>query len=250
MNTPAAPERGASSSLYGAGDQSINRRTFLAGTSVAIALPSHLAAAALPTDPVERAMEAIGGRALIARVRSLRWAGTARVYAGGKTLDLGIETYVEPFARARSDSWLKSDGRSEKRTLMVEGERGFKVVNGVQSALSPAATLNERQQFGAYGYMLMAGARWETLPRGVLRGSRAGFPSIDFRFGKGGRLLSADYLVAPADDSGAGKPIHEYLRFAGTVTDKGIYWPQRLAIAQDNHPFFALSIESFSVDLV
>ena len=195
-------------------------------------------------------MEAIGGHALIARVRSIRWAGTAKVYAGGKTLDLGIETYVEPFVRARSDSWPIGDGRSEKRTLMIEGERGFKVVHGTQSALPAAATLNERQQFGLYGYMLMAGVRWEALPSGVVRGSRAGFPSIDFRFGKDGRLLSADYLVAPADDSGAGKPIHEYLRFAGTVTDKGVRWPQRLAIAQDNHPFFALSIESFSVDLV
>lgn len=195
-------------------------------------------------------MEAIGGRALIERVRSIRWAGSAKVYAGGRTIDLGIETYVEPFVRARSDSWLKSDGRSEKRTLMIEGERGFKVVNGVQSALAPAATLNERQQFGVYGYMLMAGARWETRPRGALRGSRAGFPAIECRFGKDGRLLSADYLVVPADEAGAGKPIHEYLRFAGTVTDKGVRWPQRLAITQDNHPFFALSIESFSVDLV
>lgn len=195
-------------------------------------------------------MEAIGGRALIERVRSVSWAGKAKVYAGGKTIDLGIETYVEPFVRARSDSWPISDGRSEKRTLMIEGERGFNVVHGIQSALPAAATLNERQQFGLYGYMLMAGARWETLPRGALRGSRAGFPSIDFRFGKDGNLFSADYLVAPADESGAATPIHEYLRFAGTVTDKGVYWPQKLAIAQDNHPFFALSIESFSVDLV
>jgi hypothetical protein len=245
MNTPAAPERGANSSLYGAGDQSINRRTFLAGTSAALLLP----AATLPADPVERAMEAIGGRAVLERVRSIRWAGTAKVFAGSKTIDIGVETYVEPFVRARSDSWLVSEGRSAMRTLMIEGERGFKVIEGTQSDLSPATAINERQQFGAYGYMLMAGARWETA-RGVLHGSRTGFPSIDIRLGKDGRMLSADYAVlAPDEPDADGKQIREYLRFAGSVTDKGVRWPQRLAIAQDNRPFFALSIDHFSVDL-
>jgi len=213
-------------------------------------LPAAAAAAVgAAFDPIERAMQAAGGRALLARVKSIRWTGTAKVFAGDRTIDLGVETYVEPFLRARSDSWPAKDGRSERRTLMIEGERGFKVVKGVQSALPPAATLNERQQFGAYGYMLMAGARWETLPRGVARGTRTGFPSIDCRFGKDGRLLSADYVVASPEDSAPAKPIREYLRFAGTVTDKGVRWPQRLAIAQDNRPFFALSIDDFSVEL-
>ena len=204
----------------------------------------------MPADPVERAMEAIGGRALLARVRSISWAGTAKVYAGGRAIDLGVETYLEPFVRARSDSWLVSEGRSAMRTLMIEDEHGFKVIEGMQSGLSPAVAINERQQFGAYGYMLMAGARWEEMPRGVLRGSRTGFPPIDIRPGKDGRMLSADYAVlAPDEPDADGKQIREYLRFAGTVTDKGVHWPQRLAIAQDNRPFFALSIDHFSVDL-
>ncbi len=195
-------------------------------------------------------MTAIGGRALLDRVRAIRWTGTAKVYAGGKAIDLGVETYVEPFVRARSDSWLASEGRSETRTLMIEGERGFKVDRGDSVRALPAATLNERQQFGAYGYMLMAGARWEAKPRGVLHGSRTGFPPIDFHFGKDGRLLSADYAVlAPDEPDADGKQIREYLRFAGTVTDRGVRWPQRLAIAQDNRPFFALSIDHFSVEL-
>ena len=195
-------------------------------------------------------MTAIGGRDLIQRVRSIRWTGTAKVYAGDKAIDIGVETYVEPFVRARSDSWLIGEGRSEMRTLMIEGERGFKVTNGLQSALPPAVTINERQQFGIYGYMLMAPARWEAIPRGVLRGSHTGFPSIDIRLAKDGRIISADYAVlAPDEPDADGKQIREYLRFAGTVTDKGVRWPQRLAITQNNRPFFALSIDHFSVDL-
>ncbi|WEK01631.1 MAG: hypothetical protein P0Y59_08155 [Candidatus Sphingomonas phytovorans] len=209
-----------------------------------------LPAAALPADPVERAMAAIGGRGLIERVRAIRWIGTGKLHVGGKTVELGMETHLEPFVRARSDSWLLSDGRSAMRTLMIEGDRGFAVIEGKQSALSPLATLNERQQFGAYGYMLMAGARWEALPRGALRGTRPGFPSIDVRLEKDGRMLSADYILSPPDDPGTeGKPVHEYLGFAGTVADKGVRWPQRLAIARDNRPFFSLSIDHFSVDL-
>lgn len=191
-------------------------------------------------------MAAIGGRVLLEQVRSIRWTGAAKIYAGGKAIDLSIETYVEPFVRARPYSWLASDGRSAMRTLMIEGDRGFTVTEGKQTALPPAATINERQQFGAYGYLLIAGARW-TAAAGMLRGSRPGFPPIEIRCGKDGRMVSADYVVASPD--AGGKPIREYLRFAGTVTDKGVAWPQRLAIAQDNRPFFALSIDHFSITL-
>ena len=195
-------------------------------------------------------MAAIGGRAVLGAVRAVRWIGAAQVFVEGKAIDLGVETYVEPFVRARSDSWPASEGRSETRTLMIEGEHGFRVSGQIQSPLPPAIAINERQQFGLYGYMLMAGARWQKQPRGALRGSRPGFPPIDVTLGKDGRLLSADYLVAPPDGPASdGKPIREYVRFAGAVTDKGVTWPQRLAMAQNNRSFFALSIEHFSVDL-
>ena len=192
-------------------------------------------------------MAAIGGRALIGQVRAIRWSGAAKIYAEGKAIDLGIETYVEPFLRARSDSWIASEGRSAMRTLMIEDDHGFQVTDGKQSALSPAATINERQQFGAYGYLLMAGARW-TAAAGILHGSRPGFPPIDIRCAKDGRMISADYVVAPPDETD-GQPIREYLGFAGIVTDKGVRWPQHMAIARNNRPFFAVSIDHFSVDL-
>jgi hypothetical protein len=216
------------------------------GTSASLALP----AATLPADPVERAIRAIGGRALIERVRAIRWTGMAKVLAGGRTIDLGVETSVEPFVRAQSDSWPASQGRGEMRSLRIEGGQGFKVIKGVQSALSQAATINERQQFGIYGYMLMVGARWETMPHGTLRGSRPGFPPIDISFGEDSRILSADYAVSPPDDSAVRSvPIHEHFRFAGMVSDKGVRWPKRLSIAQDGEPFFTLSIDHFAVDL-
>ncbi|MDB5705672.1 MAG: hypothetical protein JWN66_2788 [Sphingomonas bacterium] len=192
-------------------------------------------------------MTAVGGRALIEQVRSIRWSGTAAVFVGAKTIDLGVETVLEPFVRARSDSWLVMEGRSTRRTLMIEGDQGFKVVDRQQSALSPAATINERQQFGVYGYMLMAGARWTAGRGGRMRGERTGFPPIEIACGPDGRIKSADYVVASPDQGG--QPIREHFAFAGTMSDKGVNWPHKIAIVQDGKPFFALSIDEFVVTL-
>lgn len=221
----------------------------IGATAALLALP----AATLPADPIARAMAAIGGRALIERVRSLRWAGTARVFAGARTIDLGVETFVEPFVRARSDSWPASEGRSAMRTLMIEGDRGFTVIDGKQSALGPAATAHERQQFGVYGYMLMAGARWTAGSNGRLMGEHPDFPPIEIRCGRDGRVQSADYVVASPDEAAPpGNPasrLREHFAFAGAIADQGVTWPRRIAIVQDGKPFFALSIDSFTVDL-
>lgn len=192
-------------------------------------------------------MAAVGAPELLARVRAIRWAGTAKLFAGGKAIDLGIETMVEPFVRARSDSWIAADGRSAMRTLMIEGDRGFQVIEGKQSALPPGAAANERQQFGVYGYMLMAGARWTPARNGRLLGEHPGFPPIEISCGRDGRIQTADYLLVSPD--AAGRPIREHFAFAGTMTDKGISWPHRIAIVRDGKPFLALSIDDFSVDL-
>jgi hypothetical protein len=248
MGTPGAPEQGAHLTLYGEGDHSINRRTLIGGAAALFSLP---VGARKRNDNIERAMAAMGGSTLLSRVRALRWIGTAKVFARGKAIHLGVETSFEPFRRARSDSWLASEGRSQIRTLMIEGAQGFRVVEGRQSALSPADLLNERQQFGAYGYLLMAGSGWRAHGRGALRGTHKDFPAIDLRCGTDGRIVAADYLVAPPEDSTgiAGKPIREHFTFSGTVADKGLRWPKRIAIAQNGRPFFDLSIDQLWVDL-
>lgn len=198
-------------------------------------------------------MAAIGGPALIGRARSLRWTGTAKIFAGTRTIDLGVETFVEPFVRARSDSWLSRDGRSAMRTLMIEGNQGYKVIDSRQSPLTPAAAAHERQQFGAYGYMLMAGARWTAGSNGRLMGEHPDFPPIEIRCGRDGRIQSADYVVASPDvaalPANPASRLREHFAFAGTIADKGVTWPSKIAIVQDGKPFFALSIDSFTVDL-
>lgn len=242
MGTPEAPERGASWSLYGDGNGSINRRALIVAATAFSAFP---AAAARPfVDPVARARAAMGGSDLLARVRAIGWTGTARVITAGRTLELGVETRVEPFIRARSDSWLVEEGRVEKRTMMIEGDTGFLVFKGRQVPMPPMQAAHERQQFGIYGHMLLAGI---AIARGnVIASAKAGYPEALLALGRDGMPAAAAYVV---DSPDSGVTIRERFTFSGSVTDQGVRWPQRIAISQNGKPFFALAIDDLTVEL-
>ena len=242
MGTPQAPERGASCPLYGDGNGSINRRALIVAATAFSAFP---AAAARPLiDPVARARAAMGGSALLARIRAIGWTGTARVVTGGRTLELGVETRVEPFIRARSDTWLLEDGRVEKRTMMIEGQDGFLVFRGRQVAMPPQQAAHERQQFGIYGHMLLAGI---AIAHGnVIASAKAGYPEAMLALGRDGMPAAAAYVVDSPDSAGT---IRERFTFSGSVSDQGVRWPQRIAITQNGKPFFALAIDDLTVEL-
>jgi hypothetical protein len=244
MDAPGAPERSAVPSLYGDGIGSINRRALIFGTSAFFAHPAlartvHADAA----DPVSRARAAMGGEAL-ARIRTIGWTGAATLAAPGRAIDLRVETRIEPFVRARSDSWLASDDRSAKRTLMVEGHSAFVVIEGKQIPLAPARAEHERQQFGIYGHMLLAGI---ALARGKgFASAKAGYPEALFTIGRSGMLATADYQVDAPDAPGT---IRERLAFSGAVTDQGIIWPRHIAITRNGRPFSSLTIDELTVEL-
>ena len=64
------------------------------------------------------------------RVRALRWTGEATVFAGDRRIELGVETRVEPFLRATSDTWLRDQGRATLRTLEVAPDEGWMTRDG------------------------------------------------------------------------------------------------------------------------
>jgi hypothetical protein len=186
----------------------------------------------------------MGGSALLGRVRAIGWTGTARMITGGRTLDLGVETRVEPFIRARSDTWLIEEGRVEKRTMMIEGNDGFLVFKGRQVAMPPRQAAHERQQFGIYGHMLLAGI---AIARGnVIASAKAGYPEALLALGRDGMPSAAAYVVDSPDSPGT---IRERFTFSGSVTDQGVRWPQRIAITQDGRPVLALAIDDLTVEL-
>jgi hypothetical protein len=242
METPEAPERGTSCSLYGDGNGSINRRAFIFVATAFSALPAN--AAGPFADPIARARAAMGGSELLGRVSAIGWSGSARVVTGGRTLELGVETRVEPFVRARSDSWLIDEGRVEKRTMMIEGHEGFLVFKGRQVAMPAQQAAHERQQFGIYGHMLLAGI---ALARGNgIASAKAGYPEALLTLGRDGMPAAADYVVDSPDSAGT---IRERFTFSGSVTDQGVRWPQRIAVTRNGKPFFALAIDDLTVEL-
>lgn len=215
----------------------------IGGAAALATMPGAVFAAA---DPVERAMAAMGGRALLQSVRAISWTGTAKILDGKTPQDFGVETRIEPFSRARSQTWPLSEGRAAMRTVMIERDGGFEVVNGAQTPLPPERARYEREQFAAYAYMLLAGTNLTANGRTGVEGQRAGYPPIRFRLAPDGRLTGAEYSAAPSDP--AGKPLAEHFAFSGSITATGLKWPRKIMITRDNRLYLSLTIDDLGIE--
>jgi hypothetical protein len=68
---------------------------------------------------LQQAIDAAGGEAALTQARILTWSGSATVFAGDNKIELGVQSRVEPFRSAQSDTWLLSQGRATLRTLQI-----------------------------------------------------------------------------------------------------------------------------------
>lgn len=192
-------------------------------------------------------MAAAGGEAVLRRVRAVAWSGTARTMLGKIPVDLTVETRIEPFVRARCDTWLANEGRSTARTIMVERDSGFLVHEGAQTALGYDQARFERQQLGAYAYLLLAPAFVSAASATRLNAAREGYPPIALTLSRDGRIAAADYrLTSPGP---AGRSIRQHFSLVGSVSAKGVRFPRVITILQDGRPLSRLTIGDFSVDL-
>jgi len=105
--------------------------------------------------------------------QSLQWTGTAKVFAGDRTIDIGVSTRVTPFVRARSDSWLLEQGPSSTRSRIIEPDGGWIERAGKREPMPAAMLRHERRQFAIYGQMQMALARAVAEGRVTIPGSKA-----------------------------------------------------------------------------
>lgn len=210
----------------------------------ALALPVSARAGSIEADLLDRVIAAAGGRTLLSRVKALNWTGFARVCAGDKTLEIRVKTRVEPFVRARSESFLLNQPETA-RTLIIEPERGFVERDGIRTALPARQIEHERQQYGVYGYMLLALAPTRLALEGRILSQRPGFPPIAFAT-DGDHIATADYDV---DSPDSGAPIAQVFIFEGEYFDKGVRWPQTITVLHTDKPFLTLDLETFSVEL-
>lgn len=198
---------------------------------------------------LQQAINAAGGEAALSRAQVLTWTGEATVMAGGQRIELSVDTRVEPFTKARSDTWLRAQGRSTQRSLEIDGDQGWMTRNGQRTAMPAAMQQHERAQFAVYGLMRLvtlrdAGAAVQMLPNDTdgLRGLRISHPRApmaDLYFHADGRLAYLTNSVPAPDGNGS---VEQRFDFDGTIEADGVRWPQALRISQSGQPYFELRL--------
>jgi hypothetical protein len=235
----------------------LSRRSFAVGALAACGC-AHLSANSKSRAILDRAIDAAGGRAALNAAHVLAWTGTAVVHQGERRIEIGVETVVEPFVYARSETWLLSQGNSSRRTLEIDGTEGTVVRGGQRTAMEAGAVAHERQQFAIYGLMrlvplLDSGVVLdvETPPaaapvnvRYALMARHADAPETVLMFDGDYRLVAADNVVVNPE---TGKPpIPQRFLFEGVIEGGGLRWPRTLRILQNGQPYFDLTLDSLT----
>jgi hypothetical protein len=208
---------------------------------------------------LDHAIARMGGVDAINRSRVLAWTGHARIHADNRNIDIGLETVVEPFAYARSDTWLASEGRSAMRSLEIDGDRGTIIRNGESSPMPTAMLRNEKAQFAIYGLMRLVSLRDPgvilrtlplppTIPTTWRYGLNVDHPAamdVNMFFDSSAALVGMDNTVPSVENNGA--PIRQVFTLGELrESSTGMYWPSTLSITQDRRPFFDLTFETFT----
>lgn len=206
-----------------------------------------------PADTLlQQAIDAAGGEAALSRAQVLAWTGEATVLADGQRIELGVDTRVAPFTKARSDTWVRDPGRNTLRSLEIDGDQGWMTRGGQRTAMPIAMQRHERVQYAVYGLMRLvtlrdAGADVQALPddAGGLRGLRVSHPqapATDMYFHDDGRLAYLTNSVPAAEGHGS---VAQRFDFEGTIEADGVRWPRTLRISQSGKPYFELHLSTF-----
>jgi hypothetical protein len=200
---------------------------------------------------LEAAIDAAGGQANLARARTLHWTGEATVFAGERRIELGVDTMVTPFVRARSTTWLRDQPETTRRVLAIDGARGWTERDGRREEMPCPMREHERLQYAIYGLMQLAplrapGVRLQRLPdREGLRVLHVEHPSAvpaQLFFDDSNRLVAIENSVPDPEHS---TPVAQRFSFEGDVADAGVHWPRTLRISQDGRPYFELRLRTF-----
>ncbi|HWI23771.1 MAG TPA: hypothetical protein VNS59_02490 [Lysobacter sp.] len=202
------------------------------------------------TALLEAAIDAAGGDTSLARARTLHWTGEATVFAGERRIELGVDTMVTPFLRARSTTWLRDQPETTRRVLAIDGANGWTERDGRREEMPDAMREHERLQYAVYGLMQLAplrapGVRLQRLPdRDGLRVLHVEHPSAlpaDLFFDARNRLVAIENSVP---DPERGTPVAQRFSFEGDIVSAGAHWPRTLRISQDGRPYFELRLRT------
>ena len=169
------------------------------------------------------------------------------MHAGERILQIGVDTTVEPFVRARSNSWLLEQGPDTVRSIVLEPGDAWLERGGVRMPMADRMRDHERQQFAIYGLMRLVdlhspGVKLRQTGN-ILRVRHPAAPDTRLLFDERATLIGAENQVPSAED---GALISQRFRFASHRIVNGVLWPHNIRIDQNRRPFFELRIASFS----
>ncbi len=231
----------------------IDRRGLLAAAGAAALFPAERASAVpAPLALLHNAMDRLGDRRTLERIRLLAWEGEATVHAGGREIRIGVSTMVVPFVAARSASWPLVSGRAATRTMVLDTGGGRVERNGASEHLPDLLVRHEQAQFAIYGMMLLApldkgraGLRLVHDQRGlnVLRVYHPPAPVTRLYFESDGRLAEATNTVPHPEQRK--KRIRQHFYFSEEEMPGPVRWPRTLRIEQEGSPYLELTLSRF-----
>jgi hypothetical protein len=227
-----------------------SRRSFLNLALCFAGLHGRAGATTCDSALLARAIERAGGLAALSSVKGLRWSGTASIHAGERLIEIGVSTSVQPFTRARSDSWLLAEGPAKSRSLIIDGSAGWLERAGQRTAMPAAMLTHERAQYAIYGLMLLTPLCALDAPRVRVAGNslltaHPAAPATTLLFDELATLVGARNSVPSPDD---GSAVAQEFLFADHRRTDGILWPHRLELRQRGNPYFELAVEHFAVE--
>lgn len=201
---------------------------------------------------LQQAIDAAGGEAALTQARVLTWSGSATVFSGDNRIELGVQSRVEPFRSAQSDTWLQDKGRATLRTLQIDGDQGWMVRDGKRSEMPAQSLRHERAQYAVYGLMRLVTLRQPGVALRVLPADNQGrrglhvqhpsAPEADIYFNADGRLAYLNDDVPAPEGEGM---LTQRFDFEGGIESRGVRWPRIVRISQNNKPYFELRLEQF-----
>jgi hypothetical protein len=202
---------------------------------------------------LDEAIIAAGGAEALARHAAFAWHGAAIIYAGDREIRIEGDWQVEPPDKSKVETFEIDKGPGSMRTMMIDGSRGWSVVEGKDQPLPDAILANERDQFYLYYVLRLEPLRRDgsTLAyidpdsngRPGLRVTRAGRPEVELFFTAATRRV--EKLVAHITDPVSGGVVEEELNFTGTIESNGVRWFNGVAILQNHRRFFVLKLATF-----
>jgi hypothetical protein len=231
----------------------IDRRSLLAAAGAATLFPASRAAAVPPPlSLLHNAMDRLGDRHTLERIRLLSWQGEAVVHSGERDIRIGVSTMVVPFIAARSASWPLALGRAATRTMVLDTGGGRVEHEGTSERLPDLLVRHEQAQFAIYGMMLLApldkqraNLRLLHDQRGlnVLRVYHPPAPVTRLYFESDGRLAEATNSVPHPERKR--ERISQHFFFSEEEMPGPVRWPRTLRIEQEGRPYLELTLSRF-----